>query len=465
MTRDLIIRNAEVGSRSGQDVRIVDGRISEIGPRIASPGATEELDALGGALIPGLIDHHIHLMATAARADSLPLDEAADAADLAVRLKAYASHKPPGSWIRAVAYHEPIAGLLDRQALDALTPEHPTRVQHRSGALWILNSRALAIATRSEAPDCVERDTNGVLTGRIWRGDAWLRETLGAHAPRLAPLGAALARSGVTGVTDATVTTTPEALEVLARAHAQGELPQRLHLMSGGPLKSGAAWTIGPVKIVPDDRDLPALDEVTDCIAQARSWGRPVAVHCVTAAELALTLAAFLAVGALPGDRIEHGGVIPAAAIETILGLGLTVVTQPGFVFERGDRYRAEVDPAEQGDLYRCASLLEAGVPLAGSSDAPYAPTDPWLAMRAATKRRTRSDFVLGKSERIDAWAALRLYLGSAENPGGPARRLARGAPADLALLKVPLMDALDTLASDLVAATLIGGHLVHEPT
>jgi predicted amidohydrolase YtcJ len=460
----LIIRDAEIDGRSGKDVRIVEGRISEIGPSIVNQGAIEELDARGGALIPGLVDHHVHLMATAARADSLPLDEAADAEDLAACVKAFASNRPPGSWIRAVGYHEPIAGLLDRHDLDALAPEHPARVQHRSGALWILNSRALAIVMQSETPDCVERDAHGIPTGRIWRGDAWLRATLGATPPPLAPLGAALARSGVTGVTDATVTTTPEAVEVLTRAHAQGELPQRLLLMSGGPLEPGAAWGVGPLKIVLDERDLPAMDEATDRIAQARAWGRRVAVHCVTAAELALTLAAFEAAGALPGDRIEHGGVIPAAAIETILRLGLTVVTQPAFVFERGDRYLAEVDPAEQGDLYRCASLVAAGVPLAASSDAPYASTDPWLAMRAATMRRTRSGHLLGEWERLDAWAALRLYLGSAENPGGPARRLAPGVPADLALLKVRLRDAIDTLASDLVAATLIGGHLVHEP-
>jgi predicted amidohydrolase YtcJ len=464
MTRDLVIRNAEVGGRPGQDVQILDGRIGEIGPRIASPGPTEELDAGGGALIPGLIDHHIHLMATAARADSLPLDEAADAADLAARLKAFTRNRPRGSWIRAVGYHEPIAGLLDRQKLDALVLENPVRVQHRSGALWILNSRGLEIVTRSETPDCVERDAHGAPTGRIWRGDAWLRQTLGATPPTLAPLGAALARSGVTGVTDATVTTTPEAAAVLGHARDAGALPQRLHLMSGGPLEANSAWSIGPVKIVPDERDLPALDELTDRIASARLWRRRVAIHCVTATELALTLAAFEAAGSLPGDRIEHGGVIPAAALESILRLGLTVVTQPGFVFARGDRYLAEVDPHEQGDLYRCASLLAAGVSLAASSDAPYASTDPWLAMRAATMRRTRGGYALGEPEQIDAWTALRLYLGSADNPGGPTRRLAPGALADLALLKVPLEDALDTLASDLVAVTLIGGRLVHEP-
>eukprot|EP01035_Chromulina_nebulosa_P014125 gene14125-18702_t len=64
----------------------------------------------------------------------------------------------------------------------------------------------------------------------------------------------------------------------------------------------------------------------------------------VTAGELALTLAVFAAQGARPGDRIEHGGMIPREAIEALRSMGLTVVTQSAFVGERGDRYLSAVD-------------------------------------------------------------------------------------------------------------------------
>jgi hypothetical protein len=157
-----------------------------------------------------------------------------------------------------------------------------------------------------------------------------------------------------------------------------------------------------------------------------------VAAHCVTAAELAVMLAAFDVAGARAGDRIEHGGVIAPAAIGELKRLGLTVVTQPAFILERGDRYLAEVDPAEQNDLYRCASLLAAGVPVAGSSDAPYGSLDPWTALRAAVDRRTRSGAPIGPGERVSASAALGLYLGSFEDPGGPPRRITPGEAADL---------------------------------
>ena len=71
--------------------------------------------------------------------------------------------------------------------------------------------------------------------------------------------------------------------------------------------------------------------------ASAHAAGRPVAVHCVTRVQLVLTLAALDAAGRLPGDRIEHGAVIPAESLPDLRGL--TVVTQPHFVAERGEQY------------------------------------------------------------------------------------------------------------------------------
>ncbi len=62
---DLVIRDALVFDGSGTpdgavaDVAVADGRITEIGPRIAANGA-ETIDAGGLALMPGIIDTHTH---------------------------------------------------------------------------------------------------------------------------------------------------------------------------------------------------------------------------------------------------------------------------------------------------------------------------------------------------------------------------------------------------------------------
>ncbi|MET0371792.1 MAG: amidohydrolase family protein [Sphingobium sp.] len=440
----LFLRDVEVGGVR-QHVAIADGRIVAIGPDLPQRG--DAIDGQGGALIPGLHDHHIHLLATAAAADSIDLSDATDLAAVAARIAAIAALRPPGSWLRATHCPAPVAERLDRHALDRIAPRHRLRILDRTGALWILNGPALASVGDIAA---LEREAGGDATGRLWRGDAALRAAIGTVLPPLAPLGEQLARYGITAVTDTSVTTDPSAAAALT-----GAMPQRLTLMSGGPLiaPAGGGFAVGAVKVVPDERDPPSLDDFIARIAQARKWGRAVAVHCVTAFELALTLAAFAEHGARPGDRIEHGGVIPPAAIGEIAAMGLTVVTQPGFIAARGDRYLREVDPADRDDLYRCASLIAAGVPVLGSSDAPYGPLDPWLAMRTAVHRETAGGQRIGEGERIAPAQALGLYL---ERPA-----LSVGMVANLCLLDVGLAQALTDLDARHVAATLIAGRII----
>jgi len=454
----LILRDVEVEGRAGLDVRLENGRVAAIGARL--PAAGQEIDGRGGALIPGLTDHHIHLFALAAQRDSVTLDDVRDAASFRLRINLAVTAKPNGAWVRVTGYHERMAGELTRALLDEIAPRHRLRVQHQTGSLWVLNSLALASVESVDAPASFEREPGGAPTGRIWRGDAWLRTRIGAEPPSLAPLGRQLAAYGITGLTDASVTTDADAAARLADAHRAGDLPQRLMLMSGGALAAPAdgAFAVGPVKVLLDDHALPDFDDFMARIAQARRWDRSVAVHCVTAGELALTLAAFEAAGARPGDRIEHGGVIPAAAIAQLRALGLAVVTQPAFVHGRGDRYLAEVDPAEQPDLYRCASLLDAGVPVASSSDSPYASPDPWVGIAAAIDRATSSGQSLGASERISAARALALYLGAPAAPGGPATRITVGMAADLCLLGAPLRDVLAAPSAEHVRVTFIAG-------
>ncbi len=446
----LLIRNVEVAGRQC-DVRIENGRIAEMGGRLPPRG--EEIDGRGGALIPGLIDHHIHLLATAAARSSVSLVDVRGPDELARRLQL-----PGTGWLRAVGFHEHHGGTLDRAALDHIVPGRPVRVQHQTGSVWFLNSAALAQLDLVDAPPGVDP-----ASGRIERADDWLRGQIGQTPPDLTALGQELASAGVTGVSDASITNDASTAALFASARTSGALPQQVMLMSGGALDPPSDLVmIGPVKILLDDHDLPPLDTVTDRIAGARRWGRRVAVHCVTAGELALALAALAESGTLPGDRIEHGGVIPAESIPVLAELDLTVVTQSAFPWQRGDRYLAEVEVGEQADLYRCDSLKRGGVAVAGSSDGPYATIDPWQAMRAAVQRRTVSGQPIGPHEAVAPREALDLYLGSFADPGGPRRSVTVGASADLCLLHAPMEAALATLSADLVAATVVAGRIVH---
>lgn len=459
MTNALLIRNAELGGEL-KDVRIEAGRIAAIGEGL--PRTACERDAAGGALIPGLHDHHIHLFATAARLASVDLSGVQSKQALLDALRTAAASLPAQDWIRAVAYDDSRIGLIGRADLDAAGLAHPIRVQDRTGALWVLNTHALERVLDDAPPPCVERDASGTPTGRIWRGDAWLRTRLPSAPPSLTGLSQKLASFGITGVTDASVTTGPDEAALLAQARAHGELLQSLYLMSGAALPPSPHYEIGPAKILPDERALPELADIVAQMNTARSQQRRIAVHCVTAAELAITLAAFDAIGALPGDRIEHGGMIPAGLFENIRTLGLIVVTQPAFIFDRGDRYARDISPDERPDLYRLASLRQAGIAIAAGSDAPYGSFDPWRAIQTATDRTSKNGRVLGEEERIAARDALGLYLTAASDPGGSERRIAVGAPADLCLLATPLSTALNAPSAIQVRATIAGGEVIY---
>lgn len=443
--------------------------IAEIAPALPPSPRALVLDGHGGALIPGLHDHHIHLLATAAAARSAPvgpphvLDEPGFAR--ALRAADADAARPAGAWIRAIGYHESVAGDLDRDALDALVPHRPLRVQHRSGARWVLNSAAiLALALDHRDHPGIERDATGRPSGRLHRADRWLRDLLPADdPPDLAALGARLAGYGVTGVTDTTPYTRTADLQPLAGAVASGALPQHV-VVTGGPELAGVdpppGLAPGPAKLVIDDADYPPLDTLCRHIATAHTHGRGVAIHCVTRTSLVLALAAWDEVGARTGDRIEHGAVIPPEVRPGIARHGITVVTQPGFVAERGDDYQRDVDPHDLRHLYPCASLLADGIPVAAGTDAPYTHPDPWRAIAAARHRTTPGGTTLGHHEAISTRRALDLFLGPPHRPGGPPRRLRPGSPADLCVLDAPLDDALTEPESRHVAATIITGSL-----
>ena len=131
------------------------------------------------------------------------------------------------------------------------------------------------------------------------------------------------------------------------------------------------------------------------------------------------------------------------------------------FVAERGDDYLREVEADDLPFLYPCASLLRGGVPVGASTDAPYTHVDPWRAIEAARTRTTVGGVVLGPGEAVPARRALDLFLGTADDPGGPPRMVVPGAPADLCLLATPLVDALRAPLRVEVVTTFVDGRPV----
>jgi len=357
-----------------------------------------------------------------------------------VEALARALRDAPGRWVRGIGYHESVAGILDRHAIDRIAPGRPVRIQHRGGALWMLNTVALReLRLLGEFED-----------GRLWRRDDLLRERLGERdAPDPAAVGRRLAAFGITGVTDATPNLPDSAIDLLTGAG----LPQRLHLLgapAGAFLPRGV--TIGPHKILPPDHEPPDWDRLRAEIGRAHRGGRPVAIHAVTRESLVVALAVLREIGALPGDRIEHAAMVGDDLLPLLTEVNPVVVTQPAFAVEREREYRCDIPESDQHELYRYAGLLAAGIAVAPSSDAPFGGADPWRIIAAATTRD------LTPAERVPPRRILDGMLAPLEDPGGPPRRITQGAPADLCLLRIPLTAALARPDAAVVATAICRG-------
>ncbi len=443
-----------------------------------------EIDCGGALLVPAFIDAHCHLLATAAR--SLSVDCSPNAvhsvANIQQRLREAASRAKDGEWIRAAGYDE--SQLAERRHptrrdLDAAVPHHPLRLLHRSGHALVLNTPALqaaGITTTSPEPPgaAIDRFTDdGSPSGLlIEMNDVVDRIVPPLPYEAIAPAVAATARrflaAGVTAICDATHTNSGAEWRLFARLQAEGHLPLDVTLMEGidhvGEMPDAAAPKSGDalhatdglapprarlrrghVKIMLHELgDTLTPDEcaLVEIVRDLHERGRDVAIHAVEPrAGAAAVDAIAAAVAARPRPhrhRIEHAALLPEGAATRIGALGITVVIQPAFILEHGDRYLRDVPTPHHRALYPIADLLRAGVRVAASSDAPVGPLAPLAGLRASTTRRTLGGAVVAPAQAVKFGDALAMWTSSgAEACGLQATRgrIAPGMAADLVVL------------------------------
>ena len=230
---------------------------------------------------------------------------------------------------------------------------------------------------------------------------------------------------------------------------------------------------------------LPGLTDLADAIARAHRQGFPVATHAVeaeavTAACQALQQAGGLerrrTNGVMPGtvpDRIEHVSEGVPEVINQVKESGAMVVTQPGFIYWNGDRYRRNVAPDLLPHLYPLGGLAGGAVPLAFSSDAPVIDPNPWPGIAAAVTRTTRQGHKIpqpqgtGPDQRLTVIEALEAYTrgGAIAEGTQEVKGIIRpGMLADLVLVSRNPVDALpEELAGIETVLTMIGGRVVLE--
>src|SRR5581483_505320 len=139
-----------------------------------------------------------------------------------------------------------------------------------------------------------------------------------------------------------------------------------------------------------------------------------------------------------------------------------------GFLSTLGDGFAAAF-PASRDELYAFASWQQAGITVAGSSDAPVITASPLVGIRDAVLRRTAAGQVLGPGERLTARDALAMYTRAAafamhrEDEIGS---LEPGKLADFVVLDASPLDVDPERIGDIqVLATVLGGTPVYQAT
>jgi predicted amidohydrolase YtcJ len=428
-------------------VEIRDGRIARC--RAVAEAGEATLGAPDAVLAPGWIDSHIHLLACAADRAGVDLSGSRPRhlAELLDRIAVASRDLPTHAWVRISGHDE--SWLAERRhptrvELDSAGGGRPVRLRHATRHASILSSsawRALAESSPDLPGERAPRDATGEPLGVAFGLEREITAAAGPIAPQALAEGLAAASDdllacGVVALDEMSAANDAARVAVLAEAVASGRLRQDVRVFLGDADELDAARAasagrvvIAGVKLLPRDAAEIATGGFARALERARMRGLPVAVHAVEADAVDAAIDALAAAPPRAGgeggpDRIEHASLCPPELARRLAAARIAVVTQPAFLFARGDKYREEVEAVLWPWLYPLATLRAAGVLLVGSSDAPVATADPRVAMAAATARTSASGTVLGEAERIDEAAAFALYTSApralrGESPGG----------------------------------------------
>ncbi len=466
------------------------------------------IDLAGRTLLPGLIDAHHHLSLAALHPRWADLSAVDDVKGLGSALRAQARREPEAEWIRGAGWEKygDWSSPVTRRDLDMLGPDRPIMVEHFSIHQGLVSSLGLdRLGIGRSTPDPVGgeivRDSAGEPTGLL-RETAWSV----AHARSLASYAdvdrwgehvAARLRSlhaeGVTCIHDAACS--PAAEAVYRSLADRGELPSSVlvmphpaELLSGldaarldGPTTGeGDEWLrIGPVKLFADGGVEPLIDAQRDGapfrsgnpfppidrdVATAIERGFDVAVHAIGNAGLQRATEAFAAVSARrPGRghrfRVEHACLASRDQVRSLAALGAVAVVQPSFVEMLGSRV-GHVRFTDATWL-PFADLVDAGVPLAASSDDPCAPCRPLADSMLGVTRTVSTGAEFGADQGLSYADWLRAWTTGAAHAGGQEHErgnLAPGKRADLVLVDGPV----DGATTPRISETWVAGRRVY---
>jgi predicted amidohydrolase YtcJ len=490
---------------------------------------TEVIDLEGKMVLPGLIDSHLHMVGTGIALSQIncrtpPIKSILDLADT-VREKA--SEVNPGEWILGRGWDQ--AKLSDyrdpnRWDLDEESPENPVWLTRTCGHISVVNSRALEIAGVSKDTPQPEgghivKDENGEPTGLLQEGPAM--DLVRQHIPSkdlehtaeaIKRASSAFSEVGITGVIEAGIE--PLDMRAYQKVTTEGELTVRVNMMLRGretgesaeesavrimdfPMTTGygddllrflglkllidggvggrTALLREPYEDDPENVGILTMPEedLQIRVDAGNLAGMMVGVHCAGGKAMDIILNAFEETDKIKPIKGRRFAIIHAYQpteqnFKTCRRLGITVASQPSFLYYLGESYYENVGHERSEWLKPHRAWIENGIIVASGTDSPVTPYPPFPSLWASIARRTEVNNVqMGTEQSITREQAIRLYTingayhtfeetikGSIEP-----RKLADVIVVDRDILTCPLDDIRDTK----VLRTILGGKSVYE--
>lgn len=503
---------------------VEDGKIVWTGNADA-PAADKCVDLKGARVIPGLIDAHMHpvMLADFSKKISALPPKVNSIEELAEAIRAVRATQGPDEWIEGWGYDEgkfaehrsPNRYDLDKGAADA-----PVCIMRTCGHIRCVNSRALEIAgiTR-DTPDPeggeIERDANGEPTGVLKENARNLvipfmpKEQEADTVQNLVDLGELLTSQGIVAICDMGNLDASDNYPRYQKAVAKGfkqsvgiyymwdyfmddpdfDIPAErfdkhqqifaagLKLIGDGSVSGRTAWMNRPYKDSDDDYGISVCSEaqMETAVAFCKAHHCQLSMHAMGGRAIERVVGRAYAedkwtLDDTPYVRVEHVTDPSEDSIDKAVEKGIAFVTQPIFMYAEIESYQKHLDTDWMQSCYPVRHLLDKGVQLSFSTDAPATswavPSDPFPNLKGAVTRKAWDGTDCGQAQAVDIATAIKLYTREAAKAAGfkGLGMIKAGYKADFVVLSQDILaipaEAIDTVT---VQATYIDGECVYE--